>query len=367
MPVTGNVSLYLDFYYGTVVTPDGVRKSHRKYEYLDLFLISKPRTPLDRQHNKETLNIACAIEAKRRLEIKESQHGFIPAHRQQQDFISYFENLVSKRKSEGSTKNYHSTLQLLKDFAGKAVSFKAVNDDFCQDFKDFIDQSFKRNGEPLNENTKENYFNKFKSVLLQAVKERIIAESPAKHVDNFETLETDTSYLLLAEIKQLANTSFRYRTLRNAFLFSCLTGLRYSDIKRLQYVHLERFNERPRIVFRQQKTKAIQYHDISHQAIKLLPVTVGSPKDFVFDGLTLNTYYNGQLQDWINNAGIEKKVTFHCARHSFAVNQLILGTDIYTLSKLLGHKNLKTTQGYAKIVDSLKQTAIDKIPDIAGL
>ncbi len=60
-------------------------------------------------------------------------------------------------------------------------------------------------------------------------------------------------------------------------------------------------------------------------------------------------------------AGIEKHITFHCARHTYATLQLSLGTDIYTVSKLLGHENLRTTEVYAKIIDEKKQEAASKI------
>lgn len=62
-------------------------------------------------------------------------------------------------------------------------------------------------------------------------------------------------------------------------------------------------------------------------------------------------------------AGILEDITFHCARHPFAVMQLNLGTQIYTVSKLLGHKELKTTQIYARILDEKKREAVNKIPE----
>ena len=73
-----------------------------------------------------------------------------------------------------------------------------------------------------------------------------------------------------------------------------------------------------------------------------------------FTGLKYSSYVNVELSKWMMRAGITKDITFHCARHTHAVLQLTLGTDIYTVSKLLGHKNLKTTEIYAKIVDEKK-------------
>ena len=71
---------------------------------------------------------------------------------------------------------------------------------------------------------------------------------------------------------------------------------------------------------------------------------------------------NNQLQKWVTDAGIGKKITFHCARHTFATLQLSMDTDIYTVSKLLGHRHLKTTEIYAKVIDKKKIDAVKKFP-----
>ena len=96
--------------------------------------------------------------------------------------------------------------------------------------------------------------------------------------------------------------------------------------------------------------------------------TIGSdnPKEMVqdekvFQGLKYSAYHNKHLFQWIGAAGITKNITFHCFRHTYATLQLMKGTDIYTVSKMLGHKDLKTTQVYAKIVDEAKRKAADRI------
>ena len=112
--------------------------------------------------------------------------------------------------------------------------------------------------------------------------------------------------------------------------------------------------------FNQKKTKGVETLPISEQAYNLL----GEPKaptENVFKGLTYSAYQNKHLFQWIGAAGITKDITFHCFRHTYATLQLFNGTDIYTLSKLLGHKDLKTTQVYAKIVDAAKREATNRI------
>ncbi len=99
---------------------------------------------------------------------------------------------------------------------------------------------------------------------------------------------------------------------------------------------------------------------ISDQAYSLLGVAT-APTDKIFKELEYSAYNNKHLLNWTELAGIAKHITFHCFRHTFATLQLAKGTDIYTVSKMLGHKELKTTQIYAKVVDQSKRDAADKI------
>ena len=119
------------------------------------------------------------------------------------------------------------------------------------------------------------------------------------------------------------------------------------------------------INYSQKKTKGVEVYPISEQAYSF---TKGSenPKNMeqdknVFENLPYSAYHNKQLAKWILDAGIMKKISFHSFRHTFATLQLFNGTDIYTVSKMLGHKDLKTTQIYAKIVDEAKREASNKI------
>jgi integrase/recombinase XerD len=359
----GTISLYLEIYKGYAETKDGKRKPIRDYEYLDLYLIDKPRNPIDKQQNKENLNLAESIKAKRELEIKNGTYGFTNEFKKQTNFIEYFRNLVNKKETKGNLGNWYSTQIHLENYAGSNVTFKDIDLQFAEGFKEYLNKAKRKDGKPLANNSRASYFAKFRAALNEAVKEKIIYGNPAVETGNYKTIESQREYLTLDELRKLAQTECRYDVLKRAFLFSCLTGLRWSDINNLKWNDVQQINNSCRIHFKQQKTKGQQYLDINQQARELMQ-GIGKPDERVFIGLNYSSYMNVALQMWILKAGITKQITFHCARHTFAVLQLTLGTEIYTLSKMLGHSELKTTQIYAKIVDEKIKEAVNKIPDI---
>jgi len=362
---TGNISLYLEIYKGTTTTQEGKVKNQRDYEYLNLYLIDKPKNPIDKHNNKETLHLAESIKAKRELEIKNGLYGFASEFKQSANFIDYFKDQMEKRKqSLGNYGNWSSTLKHLTKFAGKKVSFREIDQTFCENFRDYLKNTAKtKSRQPLSSSSVSSYFNKFKACLKEAVKKKIILSYPALDVTNPKVIENKREYLTIEELKAIVKAECRYDVLKRAFIFSCLTGLRWSDINNLKWSEVQNTSDGWRITFHQQKTKGLQYLDMSEQARGYLGEQ-GNQNEKVFVGLKYSSYMNVELSKWMMRASITKNITFHCARHTFAVLQLTLGTEIFTLSKLLGHSELKTTQIYAKIIDEKKRDAINKIPNI---
>jgi integrase len=361
----GSISLFLEVYKGTTTSSEGKVKILRDYEYLNLYLIDNAKTPLDKQHNKDTLQLAESIKSKRELEIKNGLYGFTNDFKQSANFIDYFKDQTEKRLlSDGNYGNWDSTLKHLIKFAGTKVSFREIDQTFCENFRDYLKNTAKKpNKQPLSSSSVSSYFNKFRACLKEAVKKKIILSNPATDVTNPKVIENIRQHLTFDELKAIVKADCRYEILKRAFIFSCLTGLRWSDINNLKWSEVQKTNEGWRIIFHQQKTKGLQYLDLSDQARGYLGQS-GSPDEKVFTGLKYSSYMNVELSKWMMRAGITKDITFHCGRHTFAVLQLTLGTEIFTLSKLLGHSELKTTQIYAKIIDEKKREAVNKIPDI---
>jgi len=140
-----------------------------------------------------------------------------------------------------------------------------------------------------------------------------------------------------------------------------MTGLRNCDIRSLTWADVHDQDGYTRIIFRQAKTHGQEYLDISAQASTLMGIR-GRDNDVVFPLPSWHSVRN-HITAWVRLAKITKHVTFHTSRHTFAVMMLSV-TDIYTVSKLLGHRELSTTQVYAKVVDRAKREAVDNMPDL---
>lgn len=362
----GKRSLRLTYYYGYSKDEQGKIKHQRKIENLDLFIYDKPRTAEEKSHNKEAMRLAEAIKSKRIVEAQSGKHGFDDNTKIKASFVKFFKS-VMEEKQRSITQSNGSIWdgcfkQFLKYHPEQDLSFENLTPEFIDGFKDFLQNKARtKSSRSLSKNTASTYFNKLRAVINLAYDKGIINKNPLQQVSGIKAENNKREYLDIEELKRLAKTECRYPDLKNAFLFSCLTGLRWSDCNKLTWAEVQEFDGGHRIIFHQQKTKGLQYLDISAQAYGLL----GEKKaGRVFTGLRYSAYMNTELLRWCMAAGITKHITFHAGRHTFAVTQLTKGTDIYTVSKLLGHSEIKTTQVYADIIDQNRKLAMHRIPDI---
>ncbi len=216
-----------------------------------------------------------------------------------------------------------------------------------------------KNGK-LSQNSASTYFSVFKAALKQAFIDGYFTTDIAAKIKGIPSEESRREYLTIDELNTLVATPCENDILKRAALFSALTGLRHSDIQKLKWNEISLDNNQPRINFTQKKTKSVEYMPISQQALEICGEPK-SPNDLVFENLTNPAWINRPLKTWVAKAGIIKNITFHCFRHTFATLQLSSGTDIYTVSKMLGHTNVKTTQVYAKVIDEKKNKAAEAI------
>jgi integrase len=360
----GKISLYLEYYMGTTTTKEGKIKPLRKYEYLNLFLFSNPKNQNEKAQNNKIKIAAEKRLSERRLEIINDEFH-LKSNYQKGNFIEYFKyQLKKKEQYKGSYGIWNATLKHLIKYTGDKLLFKEIDKTFIEGFVDYLlNDARMANNQKLTPSTAKCYYSKLKACINQAIKENIIHSNPGENIIINNQYQHKREYLTLEEVRKIVKTECRYKELKKAFLFSCLTGLRWSDIEKLKWSEVQKTENGYKIVFHQQKTKGLQYLDISEQAREYLG-SEGMPQEKVFTNLKYSVLVNNELLKWVQAAGIKKKITFHCARHTFATLQLTVGTDLYTLSKLLGHTDIKTTQIYANIIDEKKREAVNRIPDI---
>ncbi|KAA1243324.1 site-specific integrase [Aquimarina sp. RZ0] len=361
----GRQSLFLDYYLPKA-------KQTRKKETLKLYLYPNPKSKSEKEHNKKVSLLAESIRSKRLLQLQHEDHDFSHLIKDkdthsERNFIAFFRELTNKKINQKASYGiWNSTLHYLIAYTGnKHIRIKDIDKEWIEGFKVFLQsEEASTQGKTLSINTCHVYFSKFRSSLKTAYKDKLIAHNPCEDIVHIQQEETEREFLTLEELKKALQTKCSYPLLKKAFIFSALTGLRKSDILKMTWKELQHSNEQGWYLrFTQKKTKGVETLPISDQARALLE-TAGEPEALVFKGLKYDGSTSIKIQRWMLKAGISKPITFHCARHTFATLQLTMGTDIYTVSKLLGHKELKTTQVYAKIIDKKKVEAVNRIPDL---
>ena len=368
---TGKYSLFIEYYKGTVIDKNGKTKHDREFEYLKEYLTIDPKTKAEKQKNKETLELAEKILSIRQAEYYQGKYKIQNTSKGKYNFLEYYNEKKKERyQSEANYDNWVAAQKHIEAFCPTSTTFNDIDIDFIKTFQKFLHTEAKtKAGQPLAQNTKHTYYNKFRACLKSAFDEGYLKENLIEKVKSIPMGETHREYLTIDEVQALSKTSIKQEILKKAFLFSCLTGIRWSDINKMKWseVRDEGIDEngKPihRIVFSQKKTKGVEYLYISAQAREFLGDR-RKPDDRVFVNLHYSANMNINLVKWCMRAGITKHITFHSARHTNAVLLLENGADIYTVSKRLGHKEIRTTEIYAKIIDKKMKEAANLIPKL---
>jgi len=356
----GNLSLYLDFY----------RDGKREYEFLKLYLVPE-KVKADKILNEETLRTANAIKAQKIVALQNEEYGFTVSSKSKIKFIDFMVAQAENYEERGSyayAQSIRNSIYHLRKYKGDAVTLRQVDKAYLLGYIDFLNTTGGKYNKPLSDAAKALYFDVVVIALNKAVKDEIIPTNPAHKInykDRPQQGEATKQYLTFEEVKSLVATPCKYEVLKQAFLFACFCGLRYSDIKGLEWGKIQKIKSgEMQVEIKQQKTGEPLYLPLSVNALQWLPERgLAKDSDKVFALPHVSTVEKF-LPIWAKDAGINKHITFHVSRHTNATLMLSFGADIYTVSKLLGHTNVKTTQIYAKIVDENKRKAVNLIPEI---
>ena len=353
----GNKSFYLDIY----------SNGKRYYEFLKLYLVPE-HSLIDKEQNRQTANIANQIKAQRTIDLANGKVGKSNRKGGKMlflDFMSLFYDEQEKLQKQW-VRQCRNAIDRLKEYTDEGFTLEQVTPDFCRGFIYYLCHIYRtEQGRTLTNYTAKNYLSVLSCALNFAVRKNYITANPLNLLASNEIPQKPESqrvYLTAEELKKLEATECRNPYVKQAYLFSCFCGLRISDVQRLRWADVETTAQGLRLAITQKKTKKPLYLPLNEKASTLLPDREGS--DLVFNRLPNISNIDKILKKWAASAGIDKKITFHTARHTFATLLLTMGADLYTTSKLMGHTEVKTTQIYAKIVDEKKASAVNLLNNL---
>ena len=388
----GQISLYLEYYLGRQSEPvldeagdpvlydSGKMKGKPKFkvrhirrkENLNLYLVANPRTPLERQQNKETLELAKKIRFEKGQQLLESVEGYRLKKDRDINFLDYFQSYIDSYTKK-DIRMLDIALSRFKDFLKetpeynkfmKRIKPEQITRDMVEAYTEYLQTRSKGEGA-------RSIYARFKKVIKYAVEHDVMAKNPCTGiVIKVDDQQLKKDVLSMDEIQTLIATHYEHENpnIRRAFIFCLYCGLRFCDVKDLTFKNVDYSNKLLR--FEQNKTKGHSANSgvvipLNDGLLKLIgePTDSGNRDEVIFPLPTYEACLKA-VGRWVKRAGIEKHISWHCARHSFAVNILNNGANIKTVASLLGHSGLKHTEKYTRAIDSLKQEAINSLPEL---
>lgn len=348
----GRYSLYLDFY-PEIRNPRTNKMTRR--EFLGMYIMANPITKIEKDYNAQMIERARGICCKRQLQVINEEFAFLDTDLINADFLEYFRETCRSKYEKWTIVYEH-----FNKYVGGHCKMGDLTINLCNGFRDYLlnANQLARPKLKIAKTSASGYFGTFKAMLAIAYKNKMIRENLNDFLEPIKYTNPRREFLTLPEVKLLVKTPCAIPILKRASLFSILTGLRVSDILNLTWDNIveDSFGGYS-LRLCTQKTQTEATLPLNKDAIALCGER---GEGLVFKGFK-RSMISYPLKDWLKEAGIKKKITFHCGRHTFATLQLAAGTDIFTVSKLLTHANIGTTQIYSHIIDSKKQESVNVI------
>lgn len=366
----GRARLYLQYLLGTKVqegfTEQGNKKRtiDRRSETLDLYIYEDPKNQRQRAENKAVLKQAYAIRDEREKEFKGNMKGY--SNMLERPNLYEFWSAFIKETQVQDKKVLQGTLKNFKEFiAGSYPKYKykiEANDltkKMVEEFVDYLKSHHNGQGP-------ETYYRRFKRLINYSIEKGIILNNPCKGV-RIMSVEGILSKEILSKEELLKLFATHYKgenpEIRRAFEFTCYSGVRYCDLSRLTYYNVDYANRIIRFTQHKVEGHSKKAGMVIPLTDKLLEIVGRKPDnktktDLIFD-LPSFTMCTKALRRWVIKADINKHITWHCGRHSFATNLLSAGVNIKVVSDLLGHSTLQHTEIYLRVIDKQKRDALE--------
>tara|TARA_B110000459_G_scaffold146809_1_gene159977 strand:+ start:203 stop:1348 length:1146 start_codon:yes stop_codon:yes gene_type:complete len=354
----GTTSIRLRYNGGRYTDIDGRVKQHRPSRVLNFHLITNPRTPIERQQNKDCKEKVQLIANQWEKSIINEEYNLEDTEKSKALVYAYLVKEIKRIKDKSSRASYTTMLSHFQKFFPKAITFRKINKrEEAKGFYDYLtDKALKIDGENLGTGTANKYFKRLK-FLLQEAKEEGYIQDLKFNVKLLPEPKTAIVYLTIEEYRKLENTEERNSTLKNAFLFACLTALRIGDLNKLTWGEIVEGKDdkgNPTIEYNKimdkkpngKQRRIRNYFDV--YAKKYLGERQND-SDKVFPSLPqdASSKFNLRLREWILRAGIPKHITFHCAKDSFAMYHIIhKKVGVFQLSGLLNHTDIRSSMYY---------------------
>lgn len=381
---SGNKAIYLRTYQA------GSKGRGYTYERLKGLVLVDDKRGSDKEakaKNEATLRTAMLIRCERIREWSMSygnyQREMVTKDMLLKDWMLLYADQKRQQGQSGShaANIQHALLHLIR-YKGENIRMAQLDKVYCEGLVQYlahaktIGTDVPKRGEhhekDLAKGTARLYYNTFVTALNEAVREGIIPENPTKLLKKEEKKligqgESRRCYLSIEEIRLLMATPCKDETVKQAFLFACFCGLRISDVRTLRWADIGKGTEGYYISKLMVKTRYVVTVPLLENALSWMPARGQARADNKVFELPSFFSVNYRLKQWAREAGIDKPVTFHVSRHTFATTLLTMGVDLYTTSKLLGHQNIITTQVYAEIVNRKKVEAVNLLDQIKPL
>ena len=348
----GSKSLYLDIYFN----------GSRSYRFLKMYLLPEVSREV-RERNRQVLLTAESIRARylidllagKQLKLKETAEKVTL-----EVWLADYEK-IQEKKGIRDLRKLRSVTRLILSYrrCGK-TPLRNIDRKWAQGFVEWLLSDYKKsNGKKLSTGTVLYYIAQFSGLMNMAVQQQLIMENPFNSISadrKIKKPDSQRQFLEVEELRKLIATPCRYENVKRAYLFSCYTGLRISDIRKLSSDNVRVQGGENYLQLTMQKTSRPVYIPLSNNALKWLPAKSSSKS--IFDNLPAPATVNSALKEWCKAAGVRKHITYHTSRHTFGTLMVTAGVDLYTTSQLMGHSDVRTTQIYARIIDEKKIEAV---------